>query len=64
MVKKHVTKAKRPRKASKIHSATARDITEPKRMEKAQQNSEKHYVELAESISDIFFAMDSNLRYT
>ncbi len=40
------------------------DITERKQAEEAVRESTKKYQELAESISDVFFAMDRNLRYT
>ncbi len=40
------------------------DITERKRIEEALRDSEAEYKELAESITDIFFAFDGDLRYT
>jgi PAS domain S-box-containing protein len=40
------------------------DVTEWKKMEQALKESEAKYKELAESITDVFFAMDSKLRYT
>ena len=40
------------------------DITERKRMEEALLLSEKLYRELANSITDLFFEMDKDLRYT
>jgi len=42
----------------------ARNITERKKMEEALKESKERYKELADSITDIFFAMDKNLRYT
>lgn len=44
--------------------AFIRDITERKRAEEALQESETSYKELANSISDVFFAMDKDLKYT
>jgi PAS domain S-box-containing protein len=40
------------------------DITEHKKAEQALRESENNYRELADSIKDVFFAMDSDLRYT
>jgi len=40
------------------------DITESREMEEALIQSEEQYRELAESITDLFFALDSELRYT
>jgi PAS domain S-box-containing protein len=41
-----------------------RDISEKKRSERLLREREEKYKELAESISDVFFAMDKDLRYT
>ena len=41
-----------------------RDITERERARKALEESEKRYRELTESISDVFFAIDKNLKCT
>jgi len=40
------------------------DITERKRMEQILRNDEEEYRMLAESITDVFFALDKDLRYT
>ncbi len=42
----------------------SRDITERKRMEERLKKSEEQYRELAESITDMLFVMDRDLRYT
>jgi two-component system NtrC family sensor kinase len=41
-----------------------RDVTDRNRAEEALKNSEENYRELANSITDVFFAMDEHLRYT
>jgi PAS domain S-box-containing protein len=41
-----------------------RDVTERNRTEKSLKESEEGYRELANSITDVFFAMDEHLRYT
>ena len=41
-----------------------RDITKPKLMEKAMIETKENYKDLAESIGDVFFALDNELKYT
>jgi two-component system NtrC family sensor kinase len=43
---------------------TYMEITERKQIEQATKEMEERYMELANSITDVFFAMDENLRYT
>ena len=45
-------------------ATVSRDITEHKRVEEELRESEARYRELADSIADVFFAMDKELRYT
>ena len=40
------------------------EVTERKQMEEVLKESEERYRELANSITDVFFAMDEDLRYT
>jgi PAS domain S-box-containing protein len=40
------------------------EVTERKQMEEALKENEEKYRELANSITDVFFAMDEHLRYT
>jgi two-component system NtrC family sensor kinase len=40
------------------------EVTERKQMEETLKESEERYRELANSITDVFFAMDEHLRYT
>lgn len=47
-----------------IVRGTARDVTEQQQAEAAQQENKERYKELANSIADVFFAMDKNLRFT
>jgi PAS domain S-box-containing protein len=44
--------------------AMYQDITERRRAEEALRQSEGKYRELAKSITDVYFALDKNLRYT
>jgi PAS domain S-box-containing protein len=48
----------------KLIFCVCRDITERKRAVEALKDSEESYRELADSITDVFFAMDEHLRYT
>jgi PAS domain S-box-containing protein len=57
-VKKRVTKAKRPRKASKVLSATARNITERKRVEDNLRESAILYKTLFNDVGDGIYIRD------
>ena len=49
-------------KSSRCRTAIS-DITEHKQIDKALEDSEERYRELAESIGEVFYAMDRDLRY-
>jgi PAS domain S-box-containing protein len=48
----------------KLIYCVCRDITKRKKVEEALRDSEERYRELADSITEVFFAMDNHLRYT
>ncbi len=59
----HVSVMKKGGKV-KAFQAITRDITERKKAERELKESEFRYKELADSITDIFFGMDKELKYT
>jgi len=50
--------------SQRVIQCNIRDITKRMQITRELRESEAHYKELAESISDVFFALDENLRYT
>jgi PAS domain S-box-containing protein len=50
--------------SQRVIQCNIRDITRRTQMKDKLRESEAHYKELAESISDVFFALDEDLRYT
>jgi PAS domain S-box-containing protein len=48
----------------KLIFCVGRDVTERKQAEEALKDREESYRELADSITEVFFAMDEHLRYT
>jgi len=50
--------------SNRVIQCNIRDITRRVQMKEELRESEAHYKELAESISDVFFALDEDLRYT
>ncbi|MDL5501721.1 MAG: PAS domain S-box protein, partial [Candidatus Methanoperedens sp.] len=50
-------------KSSQCRTAVS-DITEHRQIDKVLEDSEERYRELAESIGEVFYAMDRELRYT
>jgi PAS domain S-box-containing protein len=49
---------------ARLYQAVQKELAERKRAEEALRASETHYRELADSITDILFEMDQDLRYT
>ena len=50
--------------SNRVIQCNIRDITRRMKMKEELRESEAHYKELAESISDVFFALNEDLRYT
>ncbi|MBN2119051.1 MAG: GAF domain-containing protein [Anaerolineales bacterium] len=49
---------------ARLYQAVQKELAERKRAEEALRSSETHYRELADSITDILFEADQDLRYT
>ena len=49
---------------ARLYEAVQKELSERKRAEEALRISEAHYRELADSITDILFELDQDLRYT
>ncbi|HMB22206.1 MAG TPA: PAS domain S-box protein [Anaerolineales bacterium] len=49
---------------ARLYEVMQKELAERKRVEEALRSSETHYRELADSITDILFELDQDLRYT
>lgn len=49
---------------ARLYQSIQQELNERRRIEKELRSSETHYRELSDSITDIFFELDQNMRYT